>query len=143
MRCNAGVGVCLFAFCVIAVGQQSPEVCKDLKYQDRNQIDYGPLRVKTLRGTVQDPQGTAIPKACVGVFSETDHTSIAATLTDAIGQFGINGIPDGDYRLVVAYEGFSPANVKLQVRRRSRGKKLLSVQMRFSGIDKGSFVELR
>lgn len=48
----------------------------------------------------------AIPKACVGVFTEIDHKLIAATETDNKGHFELKDIPTGDYRLVAKYEGF-------------------------------------
>jgi len=142
MRCKAGAVFCCLAFAFGALGQESATVCMDLSYQNRNQTDYGPLRVAALRGSATDSQGVAIPKTCVGVFTETDHKLIAATETDDNGRFELKGIPDGDYRLVAKYDGFSPANAKLRVEH-SRSKKLLAVQMRPAGLDTTSFVELK
>lgn len=142
MRCDAGAVFCCLAFAFGAAGQEGTTVCKDLSYQNRNQIDYGPLRVAALRGSARDSQGVAIPKACVGVFTGTGHKLIAATETDDNGRFELKGIPDGDYRLVAKYDGFSPANAKLRVKH-SRSKKVLAVQMRPVGLDTTSFVELK
>jgi hypothetical protein len=126
----------------VAAGQDSATVCKDFSYQNRNQTDYGPLRVGTLRGSVKDSQGITIPKVCIGVFTETDHKLIAATTTDDNGRFELKDIPEGTYRLVAKYEGFSPANAKLRVEH-SRSKKMVTVQMRLAGLDTTSFVELK
>jgi Carboxypeptidase regulatory-like domain len=142
MRRGACAVLCCLTFAFGAAGQGSTTVCKDLSYQDRNQTDYGPLRVAVVRGSTKDSLGGAIPKACVGVFTETDHKLIAATETDDNGHFELKDIRAGDYRLVAKYEGFSPANAKLRIER-SRNKKVLAVQMRPAGLDAGSFVELR
>jgi hypothetical protein len=137
------VATCCLAFALAAAGQESGTDCKDLSYQNRNQTDYGPLRVATIRGSTKDAQGVAIPKVCVGVFTEGDHKLIAATQSDGNGDFALKDIPNGDYRLVAKYEGFSPANAKLRVEQRTRSKKPLAVQMRPAGLDSGSFVELK
>src|SRR5437868_5492993 len=136
------VAVCCFVFAVAVPSQEAATGCKDLSYANRNQTDYGPLRVANIKGTARDAQGVAIPKVCVGVFTEMDHKLIASTETDDNGDFEFKGVPAGDYRLVAKYEGFSPANAKLRVER-SRGKKALSVQMRPAGLDTGSFIEMK
>ena len=61
----------------MAAGQKTDAVCKDLAYENRNQTDYGP-RGTAIRGTAKDSQGVAIPKVCVGVFTETEHKLVAA-----------------------------------------------------------------
>jgi hypothetical protein len=99
--------------------------------------------VAAVRGVTKDAQGVAIPKVCVGVFTEADHKLVASTQTDEDGQFELNDIPDGDYRLIAKYEGFSTANAKLRIDQRSQGKKSLTVQMRPTGLDMHSFIELR
>ena len=55
----------------------------------------------------------------------------------------MNDIPDGAYRLIAKYEGFSTANAKLQIEQRSQNKKSLTVQMRPAGLDTRSFIELK
>ena len=106
-------------------------------------IDYGPLHVAAVRGVAKDAQGIVIPKACVGVFTEAGHKLVATTQTDNDGRFELNDIPDGAYRLIAKYEGFSTANAKLRIELRWQSKKSLTVQMRPTGIDTHSFVELR
>jgi hypothetical protein len=48
--------------------QQNPPPCGEMKYEDRNMIDYGPLRVSAVRGDAKDFQGLATHNARVGVF---------------------------------------------------------------------------
>jgi carboxypeptidase family protein len=134
--------MCCLVLALTAVSQENTPACKDLTYASRNQTDYGPLRVAAVRGTAKDAQGVAIPKACIGVFTATDHKLVASTQTDDSGNFELKDIPAGDYRLVAKYEGFSPANAKLRVER-SRGKRTLAVQMRPAGLDTSSFVEVK
>jgi Carboxypeptidase regulatory-like domain len=142
MRCKAGAVFCCLAVALRATGEGSATVCKDFSYQNRNQTDYGPLRVAAPRGSAKDSHGVAIPKACVGVFTETEHRLIAATETDDSGRFEFKDIPNGDYRLVAKYDGFSPANAKLRVEH-SRSKKVLAIEMRPAGLDSTSSVELK
>ena len=134
---------CCLLIGLAGVSRATEASCRDLTYESRNQTDYGPLLVASIRGTAQDAQGGPIPKTCVGVFTETDHRLIAVTRTDAGGRFELKGIPDGDYRLVAKYEGFCPANAKLHVERGKKIKTLLAVQMRFAGLDTCSYVELK
>lgn len=141
MKRGTVAAICCLAFRLISEGQEPEAVCKALAYENRNQIDYGPLRVAVVRGTAKDAEDVAIPKVCVGVFKETDHKLIIATQTGDDGHFELKDIPEGDYRLIAKYEGFSPANAKLRVERRSRRKKQLVVRMRLAGLDSGSFVE--
>lgn len=143
MRCGTVAVVWCLGFVGDAAGQGSGTACKNLSYQNRNQVDYGPFQVATILGNAKDAQGVAIPKVCVGVFTESDHKFLAATETDDSGHFELKHIPNGDYRLVANYEGFSPANAKLRVERRKRSKKPLVVQMRSGGLDSVSYVELK
>src|ERR1700683_2087709 len=108
---RAGVrGVFCSLALVFGAAAQSGTVCGDMIYQDRNQVDYGPLRVAAIRGNARDPKGVAVPKVCIGVLTEADHRLIAAAETDDKGHFEFKGIPAGYYRLVTDTEGFSPAN---------------------------------
>jgi len=138
-----GLAICCLAFGLLRAAQETGAACKNLSYEDRNQTDYGPLHVATIRGVAKDAQGVVIPKACVGVFTETGHKLVATAQTGAGGQFELNHIPDGAYRLIAKYEGFSTANAKLQIEQRSQKKKSLTVQMRPAGLDTRSFIELR
>lgn len=142
MRCGASaVFFCLTLASGVA-DQGNTTVCKDLRYQDQNQTDYGPLRVSVVEGNAKDSEGVAIPRAFIGVFTEFDPNLIAAVETDDKGHFELKEIPAGDYRLVASYEGFSPANAKLRIGH-SRKKKILAVQMRPAGLDTTSFVTLK
>jgi hypothetical protein len=124
----------------LAAAQEIQAACKNLSYESRNQIDYGPLRVAAVRGITKDAEGISVPRVCVGVFTEAEHKLIAAVEADEHGHFELKGIAEGNYRLVAKFDGFSPANAKLRIER-SRNKKALIVQMRTVGIDSGSFVE--
>ena len=90
-----------------------------------------------------DAYGVVIPNTCIGVFTEASHKLVATTQTDKDGRFEFNDIADGAYRLIAKYEGFSTANAKVEIEQRSQNKKSLSVQMRPSGIDTHSFIELK
>ena len=90
-----------------------------------------------------DAYGVVIPKACIGVFTEASHKLVATTQTDNDGRFEFDDIPDGAYRLIAKYEGFSTANAKLQIEQQSQSKTSLTVQMRPSGLDTHSFIELK
>ena len=115
-----------------------------MTYEDRNPRDSSPLQVSRIRGIAQDAQLLPID-ACVGVFTEPDHTLIAETESDDVGHFEIAGIPDGNYRLMVksAYVGFCPANTRLQLDRRAKTKKTLLAKMRPADSDTCSFIELK
>ena len=143
MRRGRGLAICCLSFGLLSAAEETGTACKSLSYENRNQTDYGPLHVAAVRGVAKDAQGVVIPKACVGVFTEAGHKLVATTQTDDDGQFELNDIPDGAYRLIAKYEGFSTANVKLRIEQRSHGKKLLTVQMRLSGLDAHSFIELK
>src|SRR6516165_8064005 len=143
MSCVRGVSICCLAFGLVRAAEEPGSACKDLSYENRNQTDYGPLHVAAVRGVAKDAQGVVIPKACVGVFTEAGHKLVAATQTDDGGQFELNDIPDGAYRLIAKYEGLSTANAKLRIDQRSQSKKSLTVQMRPTGLDMHSFIELK
>lgn len=131
-----------FASSPLSAQQKSP-LCGELQYENHNMIDYGPLRISAVRGIVKDPLGIVIPHACVGVFSESNHKLVAAERVDSEGLFEIPSIPDGKYRLIVAYDSFCAANVSIILRNRAHGKKRLVATMRPSGIDVCSHVEWR
>jgi Carboxypeptidase regulatory-like domain len=137
--------MCCLAVRLLTASQESGAGCKNQSYENRNQTDYGPLRVASVRGVVKDPQGVSIPKACVSVFTEAAHKLLATTQTDDRGKFQFNDVPDGVYRLIAKYEGFSPANAKLRIERRSQkqNKRSLTVQMRPASLDTSSFIELK
>lgn len=130
-------------FWVTANGQQSNQHCKNMAYENRNQTDYGPLRLSVVRGVANDDQRVPIPKACVGLFAETNHKLIVVTETDNEGRFDLAGIPSGNYRLVVTYEGLCPANARVRVAASMRRAKQVVVHLRPAGIDTCSYVDLK
>ena len=143
MRRGRVLAICCLSFGLLRAAEETGSACKNLSYENRNQTDYGPLHVAAVRGVAKDAQGVVIPKACVGVFTEAGHKLVAATQTDDGGQFELNDIPDGAYRLIAKYEGLSTANAKLRIDQRSQSKKSLTVQMRPTGLDMHSFIELK
>jgi hypothetical protein len=95
-------GVALLVLLVAAQAQGRSSTCI-VQYEHHNQIDYGPLIVQEVKGTITDPQQVAVPKVCVGIFTENDHKLIATTESDADGKFSLQTVPPGRYRL-----SFSP-----------------------------------
>jgi hypothetical protein len=116
--------------------------CEAIAYADRNQFDYGPLRIAAVRGFARDSQGIAIPQVCLGVFTESDHRLVASGQTDQDGHFELKRVAKGDYRLVAQYDSFAPANAKLRVGGLWTGK-ALEVQMRPAGLDSGSSIRVK
>jgi len=143
MRRVRGLATCCLAIGLLRGAEETGDGCKNLSYENRNQADYGPLHVAAVRGVAKDAQGIVIPKTCIGIFTEEGHKLVATTQTDNKGRFDLNDIPDGAYRLIAKYDGFSTANAKLRIEPRSHSKKSLTVQMRLSGLDAHSFIELK
>jgi hypothetical protein len=72
----------------------------------------------SLRGTVQDASGAVIPGAMVGVHS-LDENFDRQVITDASGDFVVENLKAGHYKLTVHHEGLSDAvvsSVKLDAR---------------------------
>lgn len=113
-----------------------------MPYENHNQVDYSPLRVRNVKGIVVDFDGAIIPAVCVARFDEANHKFMSAVETNEKGEFALSGIPEGLYRLVAKYDGFSVANVRVRIGGYPRQHKL-RVKMRPSGIDTGSYVEIR
>jgi hypothetical protein len=119
-------------------GASSPCV---VEYENHNQIDYRPLIVQEVKGTITDPQ-SAVPKVCVGVFTEKDHKLIAATESDAEGKFSLQGVPHGRYRLVAKADPLCAANVPIQVVKSQKTKQVLRLHMKPRGLDSCSYADL-
>jgi hypothetical protein len=120
-------------------GDSSPCMAE---YENHNQIDYGPLVVQDVKGTITDPQQSAVPKVCVGIFAEKDHKLVATTESDADGKFALQGVPPGRYRLVVEADPLCAANVPLQGVKRRKKKQVLRVHMKARGLDSCSYADL-
>src|SRR5260370_33690106 len=115
--------------------QKNPPPGREIKYEHRNMIDYGPLRISGIRGFAKDIQGFVVPNACVGVFSEMDHKLIATGEAGYDGVFEIRNVPNAKDRLIVACESFCAANVSIILRNRSRGGKRLVTMLTPRSID--------
>lgn len=136
----------VFAVAVLAApsfaAQQKGNPRCMVEYENHNQIDYGPLVVQGAVGTVTDSQQGAVPKACVGVFTDTDHKLVTTTETDGDGKFSLPDLSPGRYRLVVKADPLCAANVPLEVVKHQKKKKILQVHMRPRGLDSCSYGEV-
>src|SRR5437763_7184819 len=111
-------------------------------YENHNQVDYGPLVVQNVKGTITDAQHVAVPKLCVGIFTENEHKLVATAESDADGKFSLQSLPLGRYRLVVKADPLCAANVPLQVVKRQKKKQVLHVHMKPRGLDSCSYANL-
>jgi hypothetical protein len=118
--------------------------CKELAYDNQNQIDPKAIELRQVHGTAVDPNGTVIPQLCVGIFTEPAHKLVRYSQSDKDGVFIVdtNGLPDGEYRLVGRVTGFCPANAILRIKSHSRRKNSLVLHMNGRGIDSCSYVGL-
>lgn len=119
-------------------GDSSPCIAE---YENHNQIDYGPLVVQDVKGTITDPQQSVISKVCVGIFTEKDHKLLASAESDADGKFSLQSVPPGRYRLVVKADPLCAANVPLQVVKHQKKEQVLQVHMKPRGLDTCSYAE--
>ena len=110
-----------------------------MSYDNRNQIDYGPLKLRSLQGKAVDPDGVPVPGVCVGLFTESDHRLIVATATLANGEFQMKDAPTGYYRLVAECPPFGAANARVRL---GRGAASVVLKMRPVGVDTTSYVAL-
>lgn len=137
------VSMALLVLAHYAVAQESGPACSAMGYENRNQTDYGPIKLTTVSGIAKDAEGVIVPGVCVGIFTPTGDRLIKATETDSEGRFEIRGVPNGDYRLVARCEGFCSANAKIRVHTGSRAKKRLHLVIRPAGLDTCSYFELK
>ena len=120
---------------------QEPSPCDPLVYEDQNQIEPRPLKVKEVAGTAKDEGGFAVLHLCVTLYTEKDHQLVAVTRSGPDGRFAFSGVRPGRYRLLAASPGFCTANAPLRVA--SRGRTALVVTMKPGGIDTCSHVALQ
>jgi hypothetical protein len=118
-----------------------------MRYENRNLIDYGPLVVRTVSGRVVDADGLPIAGASVGVFTEPDHRLVTQTVSSEQGEFEVLGLQRGLYRVVVRSPRLCVANAKISVARWPRGGVLGSRRLRVALIafrtDTRSSIEYR
>jgi hypothetical protein len=119
--------------------------CKDIVYGHQNQIDPKPIELREVPGTSVGPDGTLIPKVCVGIFTELEHTLVRYSRGDDNGAFfvDLDRLPEGACRLVVQVPGFCPANAMIRIKRSVHHKRRLAAHMRLSAVDTCSDIELR
>ena len=130
--------LCALTITTLTLSSKMVESCEKMSYENRNQVDYGPLRIRELRGKAIDPDGVSVPGVCVGLFTEFDHKLIAATATERNGEFRLENAPAGDYRLVAKYPVFGTANARVRL---GRGATRVVLRMRMTSIDTTSYVE--
>jgi hypothetical protein len=110
-------------------------------YGHQNQIDPKPIELRQVVGKVIDPNGVVMPLACVGIFTESEHSRLRFIQADKNGHFEINDLPDGKYRLVGQLPGFCPANAQITVKSKSHHRNTVVVHMNVRGIDDCSYVD--
>jgi hypothetical protein len=113
---------------------------KDDSYVDRNQINPPALKMSRVAGVAMDSQGVAIPSVQILLFTEQGHKLVTTAVTDKEGEFFLEEVPAGRYRLV-AKSVFCPANVPIRVSR--SGKKHLFLHLVPGGIDSCSYGTLK
>src|SRR4051812_14179737 len=67
-----------------------------------------------LHGTVRDQTGAVLQGARVELVDESAAV-VRSGLTDARGDYSLDGVPAGTYHLDVHFEGFRPATVRIRV----------------------------
>ena len=131
---------------VFTVAAQSGDCESHPSYINRNQVDYGPIRVKSIRGKVfmEQNDGTVLGSipGCIALFTEKSHRLVARSTANENGYFVFGKIRPGRYRLVVRdpQGAFCPANVMLLITKKGRPSRLV-VHMRAQGIDSCGFVD--
>ncbi len=143
------LGLALLAVMPSMAAQKGDDPCpSSTGYENHNQVDYGPLKVRVVLGTSvvetgdKTQPGKTIPGACLSLFTEKDHKLVATVVADSQGQFQFDAISSGRYRLVARAKGFCTANVPLEVVKSSRRKTKIVVHFRPAGIDTCSYGEL-
>ena len=71
---------------------------------------FGQSTFGTVRGTVQDSTGSVIPGAQVTIHSIDENTDRVSTTNDS-GDFSVENLKPGTYRVIVHHDGFADALV--------------------------------
>lgn len=143
LRVRSGVVSLLLVLILFvpSVCQESPT--PDLSYANRNQVDYGPLKIGTIQGRVIDTSGVPIPQALVILFTDPEHKVISHTYTTEDGRFEIRSVKRARYRLMVKYDSLCPANMPLQMTRTAHSERELIIHMEFVKLDGCSWGEVK
>ena len=108
---RAALGGVLF----LALAAQSlcaQDAGKDDSYVDKNQSEPEVLKVSRVAGVARNSQGTPIQGVDILLFTEQGHKLMATAVTDKEGEFFLEEVPPGRYRLV-AKSLFCPANIPI------------------------------
>jgi hypothetical protein len=145
----AFLGLAFLAVMPSMAAQKGDDPCSSsTAYENHNQVDYGPLRVRAVQGTGivesgdKSQPGKTVPGACLSLFTEKDHMFLASVTADSEGRFQFDAVPRGRYRLVARADAFCIANIPLEVVRSSRKKVGILVHFRPAGIDSCSYGDL-
>ena len=84
VKIAVGVVALLLAISVQAAGSDG---CNVRKYEDHNQVDYGPLRLSRIVGTAIDETGAPVAKTCAYLFAEKTEHLLASAEVDSDGKF--------------------------------------------------------
>jgi hypothetical protein len=134
--------------------QDKLTICPEAKiYVNRNQIDYGPLRLPHIKGkgvVNRDSKfaGQPVGGACLSLFTENTHKWIETQIADSEGKFIFGSIKPGRYRLIARGPSLCPANIPLIIIKPNHSQITHSMQLLISFIadaiylDKCSFGEL-
>ncbi len=133
----------------VPVAEDRP-VTTVLKYENHNQVDYGPLRVRRVAGRVVDAHnGAGIEGASIGLFTENGHRLISLFTSDRDGRYNCGALPRGRYRLVVkdSQRVLCVANVPVKVVGwpgfRIFGTRRIVVHLRGGGYDQCSYADFK
>ena len=130
--------------------QQHDDPCpSSTVYENHNQVDYGPLKVRAVLGTGEveigdkTQPGKTVLGACLSLFTEKEHKLVSSTTADSDGHFNFAAVPVGRYRLVARADSFCTANIPIEVVKSSRRKTRIVVHFRPASIDTCSYGEAR
>lgn len=139
----------LIALCWISLAQNSGTLSSySTDYENRNQIDYGPLKVSAVQGwsvirVADHDENFGAPGAWYGLFTETEHKLLSSVSADSTGHFSFQRVPPGRYRLVAKTQNLCAANVPLVVvKRKPSHNTYLLIHFSPSGVDTCSYGEL-
>jgi hypothetical protein len=131
--------------CFATAQNEDSSKCSAL-YENHNQIDYGPLKVRIVQGssnigTSSQDESVAFG-ACFALFTEKERKLVTIISGGSDGHFKIDDVKPGRYRLVARVEGFCAANIPLVVTGSAPRKARILVHFRTSGIDTCSYAEI-